>query len=425
MDTPTNLLTPETPSPSGPPPVRRLTRRTDEKVIAGVAAGLGEYFNVDPILFRVGFIVLALLGGAGVLIYALGWWLLPAVNGPSDGSSEASRAPHRMRNAGEWFGIALLTVGAVLLLSGAGHHTIAWGFGRGIVWGAALILLGILVYRNTGERRSPSVTQTSPRQPDIETENPVTVDAGGSPEAPTAAFAPPAQGAGPPAHAKASEVRPARRRRERSALGWITLGVVLLAVGVGALLDQAGTIALSADRYLALALAVLGAGLLVGTWFGRARWLIVFGILLIPFVLAASLITVPLTGGSGDRLYRPLSVTDIRSEYHMTAGRLHLDLRGVDFAGQPTTIAATVGFGALVVDVPSDATVTVHGKAGAGDVRIQNPPFGPADHQVDGIHAQLDQTFGPADGSAVIVLNLQVGFGQISVWRSNQVPILG
>src|SRR5580765_3420747 len=103
MDTPTNLLTPEpppppggsaVPGPPGPPPARRLTRRTDQKVIAGVAAGLGEYFNVDPILFRVGFIVLALLGGAGVLIYALGWWLLPAESGLDGAHSAAAHTQH-------------------------------------------------------------------------------------------------------------------------------------------------------------------------------------------------------------------------------------------------------------------------------------------------------------------------------------------
>jgi hypothetical protein len=163
----------------------------------------------------------------------------------------------------------------------------------------------------------------------------------------------------------------------------------------------------------------------VGTWFGRARWLIVFGILLVPLVLAASLITVPLTGGSGDRLYRPLSASDVGTEYHMTAGQLRIDLRNVDLAGRTTTIDATVGFGVLVVDVPNDALVTIHGEAGAGEVRIQNPPFGPADHQVDGVNAQLDQTFGPPTSSTVLLLNLRVGFGQITVARSEQVPVLG
>ena len=47
-----------------------------DPLYAGVAAGLGEYFDVDPVLFRVGFVVAALVGGAGILAYGLAWLLL-------------------------------------------------------------------------------------------------------------------------------------------------------------------------------------------------------------------------------------------------------------------------------------------------------------------------------------------------------------
>ena len=60
-----------TPSTKNSPKRRRLVRLVDHKVIAGVAAGLGDYFDLDPVLFRIGFVVLAFAGGAGLIAYVL------------------------------------------------------------------------------------------------------------------------------------------------------------------------------------------------------------------------------------------------------------------------------------------------------------------------------------------------------------------
>ena len=54
-ETPTEQLPPEP-----PPEPKRLLRAREGRVIGGVCAGLGRYFNVDPIMFRIGAIVLAL-----------------------------------------------------------------------------------------------------------------------------------------------------------------------------------------------------------------------------------------------------------------------------------------------------------------------------------------------------------------------------
>ncbi len=56
---------------------RRPRRSRANSKIAGVAGGLGRYLGVDPVLFRVGFVVLTVLGGAGILAYCLCWLLLP------------------------------------------------------------------------------------------------------------------------------------------------------------------------------------------------------------------------------------------------------------------------------------------------------------------------------------------------------------
>jgi len=56
---------------------RRLTRSETDKRIAGVCGGLGEYFGIDPILIRVAFVLLAFMGGAGVIAYFVLWIVMP------------------------------------------------------------------------------------------------------------------------------------------------------------------------------------------------------------------------------------------------------------------------------------------------------------------------------------------------------------
>lgn len=57
----------------------RLTRSRDDVVVSGVLAGLGDYFNVDPTLLRIGFVVLAFVGvGAVIPLYIIGAVIIPS-----------------------------------------------------------------------------------------------------------------------------------------------------------------------------------------------------------------------------------------------------------------------------------------------------------------------------------------------------------
>jgi phage shock protein PspC (stress-responsive transcriptional regulator) len=56
----------------------RLYRSKANKVIGGVAGGLANYFNIDVVLARVAFVLLAMFGGGGVLIYIIMWIAIPA-----------------------------------------------------------------------------------------------------------------------------------------------------------------------------------------------------------------------------------------------------------------------------------------------------------------------------------------------------------
>ncbi len=62
---------------------RRLQLSAAERMIGGVCGGLGEFFELDPILFRAAFLVAAFLGGAGIVLYLVLWLLIPGPGQPS------------------------------------------------------------------------------------------------------------------------------------------------------------------------------------------------------------------------------------------------------------------------------------------------------------------------------------------------------
>ena len=64
-----------------PTPARRLTRSTSDKHVAGVAGGLGQYFGVDPIIFRIAFVAAALVSGIGIVAYIALTAFLPSDRG--------------------------------------------------------------------------------------------------------------------------------------------------------------------------------------------------------------------------------------------------------------------------------------------------------------------------------------------------------
>jgi phage shock protein PspC (stress-responsive transcriptional regulator) len=61
---------------------KRLTRSSSNRMLAGVAGGIAEYFNIDPTLVRIAFIVLAMLPGPSFLIYGVLWIVIPPDTAP-------------------------------------------------------------------------------------------------------------------------------------------------------------------------------------------------------------------------------------------------------------------------------------------------------------------------------------------------------
>ena len=116
--------------PPEPHEPRRLYRASSGRIIGGVCAGLGRYFNADPIIFRIGAVVLSFVGGAGLLAYLAALLLIPAEDSPE---AEAGTTAGRNR----W-----LVLGGVIVVLLA-----TWPFflGGGLAVAALLVPLAILV----------------------------------------------------------------------------------------------------------------------------------------------------------------------------------------------------------------------------------------------------------------------------------------
>jgi phage shock protein C len=66
-------------------PYKQLRRPLDDRILAGVCSGIGRYLAVDPVLIRVGFVVLAALTwGAALLAYPIAWFLMPEEPAPAE-----------------------------------------------------------------------------------------------------------------------------------------------------------------------------------------------------------------------------------------------------------------------------------------------------------------------------------------------------
>jgi len=137
------------PSPAAPPPPRRLARRSDERLLGGVAGGVADFLGVDVVLVRLGFVVAAFLGGVGVIAYLVGWIVLPVA--PTAPGVQASHADRRQLLGYGLVALGLLTIGGRL----------GWTIrGNGAFWPVLLIGLGAAVLwlrtRDTHDERGPA-----------------------------------------------------------------------------------------------------------------------------------------------------------------------------------------------------------------------------------------------------------------------------
>ena len=56
---------------------RRIYRSKNARMLGGVCSGMAEYFSIDPVLVRLMFVLLALMGFAGIVLYLVAWLIIP------------------------------------------------------------------------------------------------------------------------------------------------------------------------------------------------------------------------------------------------------------------------------------------------------------------------------------------------------------
>jgi phage shock protein PspC (stress-responsive transcriptional regulator) len=120
-------------------------------------------------------------------------------------------------------------------------------------------------------------------------------------------------------------------------------------------------------------------------------------------LLALQVIGVPVQGGSGARQWSPTTQSEVQRHYHGAFGLSTIDLSHVAFTGT-TTVSATQSIGQLVVDVPASVTVDLRTHVGIGNVNNYTE-----DNGFIQPGAVVHKT------GANLVLNLQVGIGQIQI----------
>lgn len=395
------------PAAAGPQVIRKqLTRSRTSRMFAGVCGGMGEYFGVDPILVRLAFAVLALLGGAGVGLYLAAWLLIPLEGEAHSVGEEAmtKATAYVNREMGgdkdlSWLWITLLVIGGLIVISNLG--SMGWYDGAWF-WAILLIAGGVWLYRQ--DTYGPRTPQDP--APDRPVDPTMTAATASATSATTAVQ--PGYVARP-----APKVRPVKvKRYYRSRLGRYTFATALIVLGTLATFDNAGTIDLSPGQYAAAALITAGAGLLVGTVFGRARSLIFWGLLLVPFVLLADTTDIPFDQGTGERVYTPATADEIAGSHELFAGHMVFQLDDVEWDSEPVTIDARVFMGQMEVFVPQGVDVRFEGHAEMGGLHFFDIHRTGAD-----VNLNVDEDTG---GGPELILNTDVFMGEVVVHRTEE-----
>jgi hypothetical protein len=170
----------------------------------------------------------------------------------------------------------------------------------------------------------------------------------------------------PPAATPPAPPRPAGEPRSR--LGGAVVSLAAIAIGVVGMVDLAGP-AVPGAAYLAAPLTVVGLGLVVGAFVGRARWLIAVGAVL-SLALGAAATAERLGTLDGSVTWRPTSVDQLEATYTIEVGSAVLDLSALDFAGRVDTVEVTVGVGDLTVLVPPNVDVRAEATVDVGNADV-------------------------------------------------------
>jgi phage shock protein PspC (stress-responsive transcriptional regulator) len=359
-----------------PPPAsgrRTLRRSRTDRVAAGVSSGLGDYFGVDPVLFRVLFATSAFFAGAGILAYLLAWAAIPEAGterAPIDGWVGALRRRH----VPVW--IAALVAGLFLWFV-----SFSW-WAPGPVFPVIVVVVLLIVL--FGRREMQARTKAAPAGSDAPA--PVNLVKDDTSELATPGWV-------GEARAWFDEAREAARRRRKRSLP-IRIGIlgglaaVLITLGI---IDAVSRVQLQVYFWSVLTVVVLG--LLVGAVLRRLPFS------MIPLLAPAIVGSIAFAGshttlhdGIGQREWKPTATP--AAQYRVAFGQGILDLRHLPAQTEARTIRITGGAGQIKIIAPPTLNLTVranihlgqlsvgptarghHGNGGIGITRTVDPPAG-------------------------------------------------
>ena len=393
--------------PESPVVSSELVRPVEGRVIAGVAKGLANRTGIAPWVVRLAFILFVFAGGAGLALYAAGWFL---IRGEDQPESAAQRVFGNASGTRSWVGIGLVFLAALILLD---NFTFLDG---GVVWAIGLLIVGLLLY--TGDLPRLFNREGSEGTGDKEGVQQMTTDTlvttGTDPV--TQPGTPPSGGeiggGAPPTPTPTPPILPpsAREPVEHSILGRLTIGFMLLGLGVMAVLDNMPGLAIEPEprHYVALAVTILGLGLMVGGFLGRARWLIVAGVLVIPLILSAGF---EYRWNSQDFQLSeaPSTFEELDEEYQLDLGNLQLDLTELPWDGREVELDVSVDAGNVEIRLPRGVGLVGSAEVSAGNVSAMGrESSGLGDPSLD---------FNSPGPLGTVNLEVQVDLGNIEITR--------
>ncbi|MGW1775285.1 PspC domain-containing protein [Streptomyces sp. NPDC002104] len=428
------------------PPLRRGKR---DKVLAGVCGGLGRYFDLDPVIFRIVLGVLAVTGGVGLIFYGFAWLLLPQegeedseakklLTGRVEGSTLAAVFAAlvgcalflSMLDNG---GLAVFSVLAVLALGGAAYWSQRRRSGPGAAPEEKAAPGAEFVYpaaTRTGHRtaHSPAPPETqAPPAPGGPSwwRDPLVKDGTTGPVGSTGYLWGPEDSAGAVPGAGPAQAPPSSERLPWEARGGIGGRVFVLAALAGstatAAVWEGSTLSHALQVGLAAGLAVFGLGLAVSSVRGRTG----FGTILlsvITAVLLAGAVALPKDISTDWRVvdWHPTAVGEVAPVYEAGTGLATLDLSHVDVPeGTTVPVRASLDAGRLRVILPREVTAKAEATIRLGD--IQMPGDTSEDIRVRDRTETRTQTLPPESGTkagGTIELHLSAGVGQVEVTRA-------
>jgi hypothetical protein len=225
---------------------------------------------------------------------------------------------------------------------------------------------------------------------------------------PPPAFPPPLAGPTPPPPLAGPTPPPPAPKpdRPRSHLGRLVVSAALLAIGLLAVTDLLGA-DIPAGAYLTLPLIVVGAGLVLGAWYGRAHALIALGAALSIALAITSAADNSIGRANGTTTWHPTGFEQLDSPYTIGIGNARLDLSSLDFTGRTVAVQVSVDVGNLTLLLPANVDATIQASVDLGNAQV-------FDQQWGGIN-QTERTItdngadGPGGGQLNIRATVDVG----------------